>query len=68
MWIDTQAVSGRKSCLRGSLNHIYEAFFQVSFGSLFTLPGSDSLFGVSQDPPMCKHASLSQVVFQGRGL
>ena len=68
MWIDTQAVSGRKSCARGSLNHIYEAFFQVSFGSLFTLPGSDSLFGVSQDPLMSKHASLNQVVFQRRGL
>ena len=68
MWIDIQAVSGRKLCPRDSLNHICEAFFQVSFGNHFTLPGSESLFGISQDPPMCKHASLSQVVFQRRDL
>ena len=66
--MDIQAVSGRKSCPRDSLNNIYEAFFQVSFGNHFTLPGSESLFGISQDPPMCKHASLSQVVFQRRDL
>ena len=26
----------------------------------FDLPGSQSIFGISQDPHMCAHASLSQ--------
>ena len=29
----------------------------------FDLPGSQSIFGISQDPSMCAHASLSQDVF-----
>ena len=49
-------------------------FFWVSFGQfkilkkLLALPGSASLFGVSQGSPMCACASLSQDGFQGRGL
>jgi hypothetical protein len=34
----------------------------------FDLPGSDSLFGTYQDPPMCPHASFSQGRFHQRGL
>ena len=30
------------------------------FANHFYLPGSQSVFGISQDPPMCVHASLSQ--------
>ena len=30
------------------------------FANRFYLPGSQSVFGISQDPPMCVHASLSQ--------
>ena len=36
--------------------------------SHFDFPGSESLFGLSQDPPMVVYASLSQGGFQQRGL
>ena len=29
----------------------------------FTLSGSESIFGIAQDLPMCAHASLSQYGF-----
>ena len=34
----------------------------------FDLPGSQSIFGISQDPSMCAHASLSQDVFPRRAV
>ena len=34
----------------------------------FDLPGSESIFGISQDLPMCVHTSLSQDGFYRRGL
>ena len=34
----------------------------------FDLPGSESIFGVSQDFPMCVHTSLSQDGFYRRSL
>ena len=34
----------------------------------FYLPGSKSISGISQDPPMCAHSSLSQDGFSLRGL
>ena len=34
----------------------------------FDLPGSQSTFGISQDPPMCVHACLSQDGFYHKGL
>ena len=34
----------------------------------FDLPASESLFGTSQDPPMCAHTSFSQGRFHQRGL
>ena len=34
----------------------------------FDLPGSQSLFGISQDPPMYAHASLSQDGFYRKGI
>ena len=36
--------------------------------SHFDFPGSESVFGLSQDPPMAVYASLSQGGFQQRGL
>ena len=36
--------------------------------SHFDLPGSESVFGISQGPPMCAHASLSQDRFHQKGL
>ena len=34
----------------------------------FDLPGSQSVFDISEDPPMCVHASLSQDGFYPKGL
>ena len=34
----------------------------------FDLPGSQSIYGISQNPPMCAHAFLSQDGFYQRGL
>ena len=35
-------------------------FFQVSFGQSFHLPGSESVFGISEGLPTCAHSSLNQ--------
>ena len=53
----------------GSLNHLYGAFFSgFPLASHFDLPGSQSVFGISQDPPKCAHTSLSQDGSYRRGL
>ena len=39
-----------------------------SLANHFNLPGSQSIYGISQDPPMCAHAFLSQDGFYQRGL
>ena len=41
--------------------------FWDSFGQSFWLAGSESALGLSQDPPVCRHALLSQDGFQRRG-
>lgn len=55
-----------ESCPSGSLNYFYGGFL-VSFGQSFDLPGSQSIFDISQDPLMCVHTSLSQDIFQQKG-
>ena len=60
MWIDTQAGSEKESCPRGSLNHIWGISSRFPLASHLALPGSESELGLSQGPPMCAHASLSQ--------
>lgn len=40
-------------CPCGSLNSSMWHFFWVSLASHFGLPGSQSIFGISQDPPVC---------------
>ena len=47
----------RESHPRGSLNHLYGAFLLANH---LVLPGSESIFGLSQGPPMCVRTSLSQ--------
>ena len=46
--------------------------WSVSFGFPLArhsdLPGSQSIFGVSQDPSLCAHASLSQDGFYRKGV
>ena len=43
-------------------------FIWFSFGSSFDLPGSQSIFDASEDPPMSAHASLSQDGSYHKGL
>ena len=66
VWIDTRADSESVAAL---VFITYTGhFFQVSFGPSFDLPDSESVSGISQDPPMCIRASLSQGGFHGEGL
>ena len=49
----------RKSHRLGNLNHLYGAFLLgFLLADHFNLPGSESIFGISQDPPVC--AGISQ--------
>ena len=58
-----------ESCPRGSLqSFMWGISYGFSLANHFELPGSESVFGVSQDPPMCVRASLSQDGFQRKGL
>ena len=54
----------RESGPCGGLKHFYGAFL-LGFLWLLNLafPGSESVFGISQGPPMCPCASLSQAGF-----
>ena len=65
MWIDTGAdLEGESlSCtlMASRLNHLYRVFFSgYPLANHSDLPGSQSIFCVSQDPPMCAQVSLSQ--------
>ena len=66
VWIDTRADSESVAAL---VFITYTGhFFQVSFGPSFDLPDSESVSGISQDPPMWAHSSYSQDGFYLRGL
>ena len=43
-------------------------FFRSPLTNHFDLPGSQSIFGISQDPPMCEDTSLSQDDFFQKGI
>ena len=58
VWIDTQADS--ESCPSGSLNAFMGHFFQVSFDQSSCLPGSESIFGMSQGSLICACTSFNQ--------
>ena len=55
MWIDTRADSER---IAPSLTWGISSWFPLA--NHFDLPGSESEFGISKDPPMCVYTSLSQ--------
>ena len=45
----------------GTLNYFYRVFFfRFPFANNFDLPGSQFIFGMSEDPSMYAYASLSQ--------
>ena len=43
-------------------------FFRFPLANPSDLPGAQSIFGISQDPPMCSHTSLSQDGFYQKGV
>ena len=71
VWIDTSRLGGRvpESHLCSSLSYLYAAFSSgFPLTSHFYFPGSESTFGLPQDPSLCVHASLSQDGFFQGGL
>ena len=65
----TWAGSERQLCLRGSLNHLYGAFLLGFLWPVILLCLALSPYLViTQGPPLCVSASLSQDGFQLRGL
>ena len=70
VWIDTW-VDSRKSLSR-MLMVVWITFMGISsvfpLASHYDFPGSQSIFGVSQDPPKCAHACLSQGGFYQKGM
>ena len=64
VWVDTQADSERQS---HPLWQFKSLLFWVSFGRSCWFAGSESVFGISQEPPTCASISLSQDGFDWRG-
>ena len=56
----TWADSEKELNFCGSLNHLYGAFLLGFVCQSSRLPGSESIFGLSQGPPLCARVSLSQ--------
>ena len=53
----------------GGLNYFYGGLSsEFPLMNHLALPGSESVFGISQDPPMSAFTSLSKDGFQQRGL
>ena len=50
-----------------SLNYFYGVLLsRFPLANHFDLPGLQSIFGISQDPPICVHASFSREGFTGK--
>ena len=64
--------SSRRETLSPALTAVWITSWVISsrltLASRFDLPGSPSIFGVSQDPPVCAHVSLSQNGFYWKGV
>ncbi|KAM9052086.1 uncharacterized protein AAG666_001621 isoform 1-T9 [Megaptera novaeangliae] len=56
----------RLAGLQGAVQQVH--YLKFPLANHLALPGSESIFGISQDPPMCVCASLSQDGFQRRDL
>ena len=72
MWIDTWGNIQRESPWVAPSWQFELVLWDISFGfplaNHYNLPGSQSIFGPSQDPPMCVHAFLSQGGFYQKGV
>ena len=64
MWIDTWGNIQRESPWVAPSWQFELVLWDISFGfplaNHYNLPGSQSIFGISQDPSTCAHGSLSQ--------
>ena len=59
--INTQLCPEGQSCPYSSLNNLYGGISsRFPLVNHLSLPGSESIFGLSQGPPMCACTSLSQ--------
>ena len=64
----TQVGSEKELNLWGSLNHLYgDSSSGFPLANHLALPGSESIFGLTQGPPLCACAFLSQDGFQRKG-
>ena len=72
VWKDTRVLSGRESCWVAPSWQLESLLWGISsrfpLANRLNFPGSLSIFGISQDPPMCAHTSLSQDGFYWRGV
>ena len=61
MWIDTKVDSERDKVALMAFEFLsWDISSSFPLANNFDLPGSQSVFVISQNPPMCAHASLSQ--------
>ena len=60
VWIDTRVGSERVVPLWLFESLLWDISSRSLLASHLALAGSESVFGISQGPPMCVHASLSQ--------
>ena len=72
VWKDTRVLSGRESCWVAPSWQLESLLWGISsrfpLANRLNFPGSLSIFGISQDPPMCAHTSLSQDEFYWKGV
>ena len=67
MWIDTQVDSERdKVALMAFEFLLWGISSSFPLANHFDLPGSQSILGISQDPPMCAHISWPRWILQKR--
>ena len=67
IWIDTH-VDSESRALWKFKSLVWGISSWFSLVNHLNFPGSKCIFGVSQDPPICARASLSQDEFYQRGL
>ena len=69
MWIDTKVDSERDKVALMAFEFLsWDISSSFPLANHFDLSGSQSIFGISQDPPMWAHASLNQDGFYCKGL
>lgn len=67
-WVDSKSERVAESCPHYSLKLLLCSTSEFPLVNHFDLLGSQSIFGISQDPPKCAQASLSQNGFYRKGI